>query len=144
MILLQIPVIPDTVKSEGMSAVLFMVIIGVGVGMYCLRQLPAVMAAWRGIKTAHDGDTDRLIEAMKGQVQSNAEVMRTIERLIATSQAEMEEARALRRHNHEILTPAISGLTIAYLRLVALLRPGEGYAALADRIAQDNPDAKIP
>ena len=137
----QIPTIPGQIKSESTYAVLFMILIGVAVGFYLVRQLPSIISAWRGIslqsQEIESTRTDRLISAISDQIRSNSEVIVSINRLVASNETVIEESRAVRTHIHDRLGPAISGLSIAWLRLADL-------PDLAERIRQDNPDAVIP
>lgn len=136
-----IPSIPPQIKSESTYAVLFMIVIGVAVAFYLFKQLPAIISAWRGLsqqsQERESTRTDRLISAISDQIRSNSEVIASINRLVASNETVIEESRAVRTHIHDRLSPAISGLSIAWLRLADL-------PDLADRIRQDNPDAVIP
>lgn len=136
-----LPSIPTQIKSESTYAVLFLVLVGVMVAFYGFKQLPSVIIAWKGLsQQSQEGErtrSDKLIQAIIDQIRSNSEVIAAINRLVASNETVVEESRAVRSHIHDRITPAISGLTIAWLRLADL-------PDLADKVKKDNPDAVIP
>lgn len=141
LLLQSLPAIPTQIKSESTYAVLFLVLIGVAVAFYGFKQLPSVIVAWKGLsQQSQEGErtrSDKLIQAITDQIRSNSEVILSVNRLVASNESVMEEFRAIRSHIHDRITPAISGLTIAWLRLADL-------PDLADKVRENNPDAVIP
>lgn len=120
---LSIPAIPEGISDQGLIAVLFLIILGWVAVMYALRQLPKAFAP--------------LVEAIDRWVASNVNIGNRLTELEKSVEGLKEHAQEIRTHIHARLTPAIAGLTIAYLRRA-------GYDDLADQLREENPDAVIP
>lgn len=118
-----IPAIPPGIKQEGLLAVLFMVLLGFLAVMYALRQLPAAIKP--------------LAEAVSTLAKSYLAMVVSLDALTAAAKASEAESQAIREHIHDRITPAIAGLTIAWLRRA-------GYHEEAEQLAKQHPEAVLP
>lgn len=127
-ILLQpIPQIPSQIKGEGLVAVLFLIVLGWVAAIYAVNKIPKAIVP--------------LVTSIDRLVASNIDLANRITKLENGMDSRMEavetDIEAVRGHIHQRLTPAIAGLTIAYLKRA-------GFEEYAESVHKDNPDAFLP
>lgn len=122
-----IPSIPSQIKEEGLAAVLFLIILGWVAAIYAVNKIPKAIAP--------------LVISIDRLVASNVDLANRITKLEDGMDSRMKavetDIEAVRGHIHQRLTPAIAGLTIAYLKRA-------GFEEYAELVHKDNPDAFLP
>lgn len=104
----QIPAIPDAVKSEGMSAVLFVLVLVPMVVFLFLRQAPALISAWKA-SGAREQETSLLlteITRLTSTVEKLNDRLAEAQRMIVEATGRLgqlsSEVAGLRASNHDI------------------------------------------
>lgn len=137
-----IPTIPEGITSEGLIAVLFMVIMGF-VGLFFALKGGYLRLGKNGDSstTTHKDEIAILLQAITANasaIQTMASEIRELKSAIVSEvQILNSNQRDIRTHIHDRITPTLAGLTIAYLKMA-----DEG--ELAERIYQDVPNARVP
>lgn len=107
-LLQQIPAIPDAVKSEGMSAVLFVLVLVPAIVFLFLRQAPSLISAWKasGARETETGLIVAELVKLTGSVEKLSDRVAECQRMIVEGTGRIgqlaSEIAGVRSSNHGI------------------------------------------